>query len=433
MQSKFNVVYGGLQEGVTAEEFIGSFCHKFGISQQKAEKIVAADSEVIIKKDLFEDKAGKYAAAFEACGMVVRLVEINVEPEPELENPSGSLSLEPIEGEDKAAEPEVTEVIPPKCPKCGSIDIDGDECLACGIYISKYLENQKNSYFSEDSDAQTSVNDDAVNSSNNNESDDASDIKAETEDADNNPYAAPEAALEKNNVSKEGQGSLQGGINGDYDFTIGDIFSEAWEKTRGAKGTFLLAWFFYSVIAIAINMLFNAIGQDPQILMQQGRLSEGLIWTIAPSLITIPLLYPVLAGIVLLGIHRAVGADIHATSVFSHYRKIIPLTILTIVSGFLIMLGMMLLIIPGIYLAVGYMMAMALVIDRDMGVWEALESSRKAISKHWFKVFFLYFLLWLLIIVSAVPVLLGLIWTLPLASILHGVLYKHMFGVASVE
>ena len=427
MENKFNVVYGGLQQGVTAEEFIASFCQKFGISEQKAEKIVAADAEVIVKKDLSEAKAGKYAAAFESCGMVVRLVEINVKPEAEAEaeKPSGGLSLEPIDGEDTGSESEAAEVAPRKCPKCGSTDIDGDECLACGIYISKYLENQKNIDFTEASDSQINTDVDT--------NDNASDNWGETEETDNNPYAAPEATLEKNNVSKEGQGSLQGGINGDYDFTIGDIFSEAWEKTRGAKGTFLLAWFFYCVIAIAINMLFNAIGQDPQILMQQGRMSEGLIWAIAPSLLTIPLLYPVLAGIVLLGIHRAVGADIHATSVFSHYGKIIPLTILTIVSGFLIMLGMMLLIIPGIYLAVGYMMAMALVIDRDMGVWEALESSRKAISKHWFKVFFLYFLLWLLIMVSAVPVLLGLIWTLPLASILHGVLYKHMFGVESVE
>src|SRR5258708_19766722 len=25
------------------------------------------------------------------------------------------------------------------CPKCGSTKIEGDECLHCGIYISKYL------------------------------------------------------------------------------------------------------------------------------------------------------------------------------------------------------------------------------------------------------------------------------------------------------
>ncbi len=99
----------------------------------------------------------------------------------------------------------------------------------------------------------------------------------------------------------------------------------------------------------------------------------------------------------------------------------------------MIMLGYLLLIIPGIYLSIAYLMAIALMVDKDLGVWEAMEASRKAVSKHWFKVFFLYFLLMLLFIVASIPLLIGLIWVLPLFSILHGVLYKYMFGVDSVE
>ena len=78
-------------------------------------------------------------------------------------------------------------------------------------------------------------------------------------------------------------------------------------------------------------------------------------------------------------------------------------------------------------------MAIALMVDKDMGVWEAMEASRKAVTKHWFKIFFLYFLLGLLLMVATIPFLIGLIWVLPLAAILHGVLYKYMFGVDSVE
>jgi len=89
--------------------------------------------------------------------------------------------------------------------------------------------------------------------------------------------------------------------------------------------------------------------------------------------------------------------------------------------------------LPGIYLAVAYMMAVALMIDRDMGVWEAMETSRKAITRHWFKVFFLYLFLGLLMFVAMIPALIGLIWVLPLASIMHGVMYKYMFGVESVD
>ena len=418
MDSKFNVVYMGLQEGITAEDFIEKFCRKFGVSEKKAQQIVAATSDVVIKKDLDEKKAKQYAATFEACGMVTRLDEIVPEPQ--------GLSLEPMDGEedsdsDSESDDEVDSSIA-KCPKCGSQQIEGDECLACGIYISKYLASQQNSSLQYESDEGVE--------SNGTEGDNSAGNYGSVE---SNPYATPEASLEKNFVSKEGQGSLEGGINGDYDFTIGEIFGEAWERTSGAKGTFLLAWLFYIIAAIAVNVVFAFVAPDPELLMQQGRMSEGMIWAIIPSLITIPILYPILAGIILMGVQRSVDADTNATSVFNHYGKVIPLTILTIVMSILIMLGFMLLVLPGLYLAVAYMMAMTLMIDRDMGVWESMEASRKAISKHWFKVFFLYLLLWLLMMVASLPFLIGLIWVLPLASIMHGVMYKYMFGVESVE
>ncbi len=418
MESKFNVVHSGLQEGITAEEFIEKFCSKFGISEKKAQQIVAATSDVVIKKDLDEKKAKQYAAAFETCGMITRLDEIVPEPQ--------GLSLEPMDGEgdsDSDSDDEIDSSVA-ICPKCGSEQIEGDECLACGIYISKYLANQQNSSLQYESDEGVE--------SNGTEGDNSYPAEGSSS-VESNPYATPEALLEKNIVSKEGQGSLEGGINGDYDFTIGEIFAEAWERTSGAKGTFLLAWLFYIVAAIAVNAVFAFAAPDPELLIQQGRMSEGMIWAIIPSLITIPILYPILAGIILMGVHRSVDADINATSVFSHYGKVIPLTILTIVMSILIMLGFMLLVLPGLYLAVAYMMAMTLMIDRDMGVWESMEASRKAISKHWFKVFFLYLLLSLLMMVAALPFLIGLIWVLPLASIMHGVMYKYMFGVESVE
>ncbi|MCU7800417.1 MAG: hypothetical protein KZQ70_09780 [gamma proteobacterium symbiont of Lucinoma myriamae] len=68
-----------------------------------------------------------------------------------------------------------------------------------------------------------------------------------------------------------------------------------------------------------------------------------------------------------------------------------------------------------------------------MGIWEALETSRKAISKHWFKIFFIYFLLGLLMLAAMLPAFIGLIWVIPLSSVIQGVMYKYIFGVESIE
>ncbi|WP_198263723.1 hypothetical protein [sulfur-oxidizing endosymbiont of Gigantopelta aegis] len=415
MQSKFEVVYKGLQDGISDDEFIAKFCSKFGISESKAEKIVASNGDIVVKKDLDEIKAKKYLAAFEACGMVAVINEIAVEEDEEELN---GFSLEPMGNEEAEVEQTSAEII--TCPKCGSRNIKDDQCNDCGIYLSKYQQNIQSS-------SEQSNNDEFE------EADEKTDVRSNITSDETNPYATPEAPLESISINKDGQGTLEGGINGDYELRVGDVFSEAWEKSKGAKGSFLLAWLLYIIVAVVVNIGLAFISPDTEMLMQQGRFTEGMLWSILPGMITIPILYPILAGITLMGLHRAVDAEISGTSVFSHYNKIIPITILTAVTSGFVMVGMMLLVIPGLYLLFAYMMALALMMDRDMGVWEALETSRKAITKHWFKVFWIYFLMSLLFIAASLPMMIGLIWVLPLMSIMHGVMYKIMFGVESAE
>ena len=248
-----------------------------------------------------------------------------------------------------------------------------------------------------------------------------------------NPYTPPGAQLQREVLNTEGQGTLQGGINGQYDFSIRGIIAEGWEKTNGAKGTLLLALLIYIVIASVLNVVQGLIFPNPNVLMQQGQFGTAILWITVTTLISIPLTYPLVAGITLLGIRRSVDAKIEASSIFQAYSKTIPLTLLYLALMLMTLLGYALLIIPGIYLSVAYLMSYSLMIDRNIGIWEALEASRKAITKHWFKIFFLYLTLAVMCLLASLPLLIGLIWMLPLFFIVHGILYKKMFGVASVQ
>ena len=96
----------------------------------------------------------------------------------------------------------------------------------------------------------------------------------------------------------------------------------------------------------------------------------------------------------------------------------------------LIVIGFFLLVIPGIYLSIAYSMAMLLVIDKKMSPWQALETSRKAVTKKWFSFFGLYLCIGLILVVSAIPLLIGWIWTIPLAIISTGMVYRNLFGCA---
>ena len=69
-----------------------------------------------------------------------------------------------------------------------------------------------------------------------------------------------------------------------------------------------------------------------------------------------------------------------------------------------------------------------------MDVWEAMEFSRKTVTKHWFKVFGLLFLLGLIFLAGIMTFGIGLIWAVPLLFLtLYGLLYRSIFDEFEVE
>jgi uncharacterized membrane protein len=81
-------------------------------------------------------------------------------------------------------------------------------------------------------------------------------------------------------------------------------------------------------------------------------------------------------------------------------------------------------------LAIGYCMTMPLIGDRNLRPWQAIETSRKAVSKRWFQFLGLFLVVGLLVLVSMIPLGLGLIWTAPWSINVIGVVYRRAFGVA---
>lgn len=55
------------------------------------------------------------------------------------------------------------------------------------------------------------------------------------------------------------------------------------------------------------------------------------------------------------------------------------------------------------------------------------------ISKRWFSVFGLYLVVLIIMAISALPLGIGLIWTLPLALVVPGIIYRNMFGVEQAQ
>lgn len=97
--------------------------------------------------------------------------------------------------------------------------------------------------------------------------------------------------------------------------------------------------------------------------------------------------------------------------------------------AFLLFLGFLLGLIAAIYLAVAYTFALPLVVERRLGFWQAIETSRKVIAKRWFSFFGFMLLLFLVNLVGALLCGLGLLVTVPLSYCAIVAAYRHILGL----
>lgn len=241
-------------------------------------------------------------------------------------------------------------------------------------------------------------------------------------------YKAPEAQLTTGEESGS-YGSLERGIAGDYSISIGEIIGEAWRRTKGNKGTIWLALILYIVAFVVVSFVAGMItGYSAFDIEQQA--GASFTSTISYQILVNLIAAPLTAGMMMIGIKIARDEKTSATEVFAHFDKLLPLVVANILMTILVTIGLFLLVLPGIYLAVAYMLTLPLIVDKNLGPWQALETSRKAITKHWFAFFGFLIVAVLLYVAGALPLLIGLIWVLPLLAIAFGVVYRNIFGGA---
>lgn len=210
------------------------------------------------------------------------------------------------------------------------------------------------------------------------------------------------------------------------DFTVGEALTEAWQYTKGSKalvwGASGMMYLIMLILGLGLAFLQTVIGFDP--------MSAGGIWVnLGASVLNSAISTILTAGLMYVGVRRAAEKNCSWKMIFAGFPMAVPLLVAFILMTLLMVSGFVLLILPGIYLWVGYSMTLPLMLDRNLGPWEAMEVSRRTIHKVWWQVFGLCLLMGLILFVSAIPLGIGLIWTVPMSVMLYGVVYRYLFGV----
>jgi len=135
---------------------------------------------------------------------------------------------------------------------------------------------------------------------------------------------------------------------------------------------------------------------------------------------------PLYAGFYLVANRISRGEEVIYPDFFGGFRFWIPTAVISLLTQVLIAIGLIALIIPGIYLAVGYLFAIQMGIFGGLDPWSAMEWSRKLITRNWWRFFGL---LLVLVVLNALGLLLagiGLLFTLPLTFLVLYVVFEEI-------
>ncbi len=219
-----------------------------------------------------------------------------------------------------------------------------------------------------------------------------------------------------------------------------NMFSAAWQKTSGAKRIFWIGIGFYLLIIVPVLVLQITI--------------DSIFIDLLNNLIL--LLFN--AGLLYLGIKRAQNLAIHSQEIFFPLKPgiIVRLIVTALVKYiitllpiilFIFIIAAFLRIFPGksnsiidiakpigffivitslIYLQIRMCLSTAFILDRQADFWSAIQLSFQATKNQVLLLFLLFLPLFCLLILSAIPLGIGLIWSIPLACILYGMIYKEL-------
>lgn len=237
-----------------------------------------------------------------------------------------------------------------------------------------------------------------------------------------NPYQSPKSnvVVNANVQGTSKKRSIEEALASGYNFEIMDVIKDAWIKVNGAKLTFLGSSLFILVLWILSKFVVRVA-------------ARGGISIIAGSLFDM-MISAVAAGFIVLTLKRLNGqsisfkADFLSIVPFSGAHLYKKLLLAIILCKLITMCGFLLIIIPGIYLLTAYCLTNWIIVDNpSIGIINAMEVSRKLVTQHWFKFFGLMFLLGIICGISAIPLGIGLIWTIPLYFLSLGTVYKKIF------
>jgi len=248
-------------------------------------------------------------------------------------------------------------------------------------------------------------------------------------------------------------GDFAAALRGEKSFAIGQLLQRAWDITLRSLPMLLIAGVVVILISMVVGSLVEALLPTSDVVVDDsGEVNWASIsWTniVLSNLINQAILAPFVAMLVLIGLRN--GADLKTNfgqlkQVFASTPQLVLIVIVTtaimvVAAATLVFLGSFVSMVLGftlmalvlIYFQIAFTLAVPLVLDRGLSAWRAIIASLLVINKQMWRVLGLYLVMWIIMFISALPLGLGLLFTIPMLYNLNGVLYHTLIGCAAAE
>jgi uncharacterized protein DUF4339 len=109
-------------------------------------------------------------------------------------------------------------------------------------------------------------------------------------------------------------------------------------------------------------------------------------------------------------------------------KRFLTLVGIGLLFSIFVSVGLCLLVIPGVYLFVAYVFAPVLAVDKGLGYWDAMETSRRVVTRSWWRVAGLVLLIIALLALGTLALGVGIFVAIPLAAGAIAYAYEDLCG-----
>ena len=199
----------------------------------------------------------------------------------------------------------------------------------------------------------------------------------------------------------------------DITFSISELIQDAWSKFKEKPGF----WILITIISIVVGYFGDyGLSVDPESFEASFTSIQGFVISILSLYLS--------ASITLIYIKFMRGESVSLNDLFAvDLNKFIHYVLAVLVSGVLMVIGFILLILPGFYIMARLMFVQYLVLDRNLSFLEAIKKSFKMSEGHVLDFISFMFAMAFLVILGFLSLVFGILVAIPVTSLATAKLY----------